>query len=79
MSLVWHHCVLKVAHKDPQTMEEERKHRIECDGACHTTETAEHKEHRLSNPRTKDKARHAACTAAEVVLSSHTQIIAPEL
>ena len=57
-------------------MEEKSKHRIACDGVCHTTETAEQKEHRLSNPRTKDKARHAARVAAEVVLHSQTQIIA---
>ena len=74
MSLVWHHCVLKVTHKGLQTTEEKRKHRIECDRAY--AETAEQREHRLSNPRTRDKARHAACAAAEVILCSHTQIIA---
>ena len=36
-------------------MKEKKKHRTECDGACHTTETAEQKEHRLSNPKTKIK------------------------
>ena len=40
-------------------MEEKRKHRIERDRACRAAETAEQKEHRLSNPRTKDRARHA--------------------
>ena len=51
---------------------------IERDGAHRAAETAEQKEHRLSKPRTKDRARCAARAAAEVVSRSHTQIIALE-
>ena len=56
-------CSRGYPQRTPQTMEEESKHRIECDGACHTTETAEQKEHRLSNPRTKDKSKACCCLA----------------
>ena len=64
--------------RTPLTTEENRKHRIECDRACHTAETAERKEHRLSKPRKKDRSRRAAHAAVEVVSRSHTQIIALE-
>ena len=55
MSLVWHHCALKDPQRTLQTTEEKIEHRITCDGVFHTTETAEQKEHRLSNPKTKIK------------------------
>ena len=32
-------------------------------------------QHRLSKPNTTERARHAACSATEVVLLSYTQII----
>ena len=61
-----------------QTTEKKSKHGIEHDRARRTAETAEQKEHRLSKPRTKDRARRAGHAAAEVVSRSHTQIIALE-
>ena len=39
---------------------EEKRTETECDKACCGPETGEHKEHRLSKPRTKDTARRAA-------------------
>ena len=59
-------------------METKRKGRTEHEGACRTAETAEKKYHRLSKPRTKDKARNANAPI-EVVSCTHTQIIAQEL
>ena len=47
------------------------------DRVHHAAETAEQK-YRLSNPRTKDGPGRTARAAAEVVLCSHTQIIALE-
>ena len=50
-----------MTRKQRRSLKEKRK--IERDSA----ETAEQKEHRLSKPRTKEKARRAARAAAEVV------------
>ena len=58
-SSIWHNRVLEVTreglHKQWRSLKAEKR-RIECDSA-----TAERKEHRLSKPRTKEKARRAAC------------------
>ena len=43
--------------------------------ACRAIETAEEKEHRLSKPRTKEKATRAACAAAEVVLRDYCSFV----
>ena len=60
-------CSRSDPQRTPQTTEEKRKHRIECDRACCAAETADQKEHRLSKPRTKDRARRDSRAAAEVV------------
>ena len=60
-------CSRSDTQRTSQTMEEKRRHRIERDRARCAAETAEQKEHRLSKPRTKDRARRDSRAAAEVV------------
>ena len=67
-SSILHHCFLKVTRKGPANKGEERKHRTKSDRLCRIAETAQQKQHRLSTPRTKGRARRTAGSAAEVVL-----------
>ena len=65
-------CCRSDPQRTPQTTEEKRRHRTECDRACRTVKTAEQKEHRVGKPRTTDKARCAAHAVTEVVSSIAT-------
>ena len=67
-SSTWHRCVLEVTRKGPHK-QRRRKGNIESnvDRAHRAAETAEQKEHRLSKPRTKERARRDSRAATEVV------------
>ena len=67
-------CSWSDPQRTPETMEEKRKHRNKHDRECHAAETAEQKEHRLNKCRTKDRAKHAAHAAAEIVLHRYTPL-----
>ena len=58
------------SRSDPQRTCKQRrslKEKLRIESDSRAVETAEQKDHRLSNPRTKEKARRAARAAAEVV------------
>ena len=57
-------CSRSDPRRTPQTTEEKR---IERDRARRAAETVEQKEHGLSKPRTKDRARRDSRAAVEVV------------
>ena len=46
-------CAGEAPDEKPKKSTNWALHRIECDGACCAAETIEHKEHRVSKPRTK--------------------------
>ena len=60
-------CSQSDPRRTPQTMEEPERENVESNvTAHHAVETAKQKEHRMSMPRRKEKARRAARAAAEV-------------
>ena len=73
-------CSQNDPQRAPQLNNRERKENIESNLTERSAllKQQSKKEHRLSKPRTKDRARHAACASAEVVLHGYTQIIALE-
>ena len=71
----WHNCVLEVTRKGPRKQGGAWKRNVSNVTVCRAVKTAEQKEHRLSKPRTKEKARRAARAAAEVVSRDYCSLI----